>query len=911
MSVETHITIINDPLGVNKIDHRDINHERLLDFLIEEYGPDGFDTPTVIYADGLKDGNEIDLGMHGEDGYPLHCVSHITLIHFPADPVTIITVASFLLTVYSTFFMQPAIPMPQVPEFEQPKESPNNSLTNQTNIARPLQRIPDLYGTNRVYPDLIAKSYFEFIDNIKFQTEFLCFGRGEFQVVDLKSGDTLISDIVGASATIFGPSTGPTELLDVTESNEVNGQEITGPVTPVFNEFNTVVTFPTTTTINGGTSAEFDGLESLTAGDPFTIEASDKFPPFTDVVTFPTPTTINGAASTDFAELNSLTSGDQFTMVTVSGLNDGTYTFVSFANLGTPTVPNYEIVIVETLPSAVSDSADFDYIGLNDGTYTFVSFSNLGTVDVPDYEVVITETLPSAVSDDYVFSTSVLKPGVGPFTVPGDAPEQIWIDFQWQQGIRTNKSNKIRLDYDVILTPIDSGGTPIGPPEVNSIVVNENERTAQFKTFKFTPASPGDRYQCEVSFTDASAESDFDTAKWTRLAGVIDRSGIDFGNVTTVLVNTEATEQATKLQRREFNAIATRELITYDTGTQTLTTVKTPTARFADACLDILTDPKMGNTPISNIDLDELYAIQESLETDPIYGDTLVRFCYSFSNARTSVADEIKTCVNAARVTAYKRGPIFQFVRDQIQPNRSGLFNRRNKSPDGEVKRVRFQLPSDVDGVELEWIDEITGDGNTVILPPGGSVNPTRIQAAGIKNYSQAWNRATYEFARIKLQRTSVDAKTTAEGILLPLNARVGNVDGTSVFTQDGGVTGVSGLEITTTEQIDFEGNPTGTVFLRKDDGTPDGPFVVLPLPGNTKGFILNSSPGFTPHVRGDSDYQVETLYSFAADANHDAEDYLVTDMDPQGDGYVKIALINYDEAIYDADSTTPTLQVT
>lgn len=820
MSNKTAITIVNDPLGVNEIRHLETGHERLLDFLIEEYGPDGFDTPTNVYVDNFKDGKEIDLNKHDEDGLPLENVQHVVIMHFPAGVEVIIAVASFLITVYSTFFMKPTLPQPEVPEFEQAKESPNNSLTGQTNIARPLQRIPDIYGTNRAYPDLIAKSYFEYINNIKFQTEFLCIGRGEFQVDDLKSGDTLISDIDGATATVYGPSTGPTTLLDVTESNEVNGQDVLGP--------------------NG------------TKFDPFTL---------TDHTITGPSTIVSGEVG--FLALQDLLPGETFAFTETGGVNDGTYTLVTFVTTGTDLVPIYTVTIVEATLIAV------------------------GPINAS-------------------YSTVVLNPGVGPVAVPGN-PEEVWIDFQWQQGIRTDANGFIRLDYDILLQPIDGAGDPIGPLETNSIVVNENEKTAQNKTFKFTVDSPGDLYECTVSWTGSSVASQYDQAKWTRLAGVVDVSGTDFGNVTTVLVETEATEQATKLQRREFNAIVTRKLITYDVGTQTLTTVPEATVKFADACLDILTDPKMGNTSISNIDLDELYTIQESLETDPIYDDTLVRFCYSFSNARTSVSDEIKTCLNAARVTGYKRGPVHHFTRDQVQPNRLGLFNRRNKSPDGEIKQVRFQLPSDVDGVELEWIDQNTGEGNAIILPIGGSINPVRIQAAGIKNYYQAWNRATYEFARIKLQRTTVDNKVTAEAVLLPLNARVGNVDGTSVKTQDGGVVGISGLEITTSETIDFQGNPTGSVFLRQDDGTPDGPFTVSPLPGTTKGFILDSAPGFVPHIRGDSDYQVETLYSFAPDAVHDAEDYLVTETAPQGDGYIKMALINYDPAIYDADTTTPT----
>lgn len=119
------------------------------------------------------------------------------------------------------------------------KDSPNNSLTAQSNVARAYQAIPDVYGFRRVWPDLIQPSTIEYINHIKYVTEWLCVSRGEGVISAVQYAETPIMDIVGASYEVFPPDAGgdyperrSTTLRDVMEtfaSDEVNGQEIPYP----------------------------------------------------------------------------------------------------------------------------------------------------------------------------------------------------------------------------------------------------------------------------------------------------------------------------------------------------------------------------------------------------------------------------------------------------------------------------------------------------------------------------------------------------------------------------------------------------------------------------------------------------------------------------------------------------------
>ena len=117
------------------------------------------------------------------------------------------------------------------------KDSPNNKLTGQSNVARTYQAIPDVYGYRRVWPDLIQPSTIEYVAQVKFVTEWLCVSRGLGTISAVQYAETPIGDIDGSSYEVFEPvpidggypEAGVTTLSDVYEpfeSDEVNGQEL-------------------------------------------------------------------------------------------------------------------------------------------------------------------------------------------------------------------------------------------------------------------------------------------------------------------------------------------------------------------------------------------------------------------------------------------------------------------------------------------------------------------------------------------------------------------------------------------------------------------------------------------------------------------------------------------------------------
>ena len=916
------ITVLNDPAGIaNKECHPITEGMLLIDWCIDTYGPDGFHVPTQIFKDRINPDFEIHLQDYLATGYILKADDNIIVVHTPQGVTPGLIIGSLLVSFAVTALLPtPSVELakvPETPEFKSPTESPNNSLTGQTNIARPLQRIPDIFGQNKVWPDLILPSYFIYINHIKTQFELMCIGRGEYTIdsEDLKTGDTALENITDTTSTIFGPSASPSDMLKVIASNEVNGQELFGPNEPKLYIDIALVEFATTSTIVS-TDPRIKDFTTMVSTENFSATAALSG----EAAQVDTYTYQNDGITATTKDFTSFSAGDYVTITgTVSNNGDVivaslTETVLTCINATTGAAMSFT---TETVSSTLSTTGSPNILA-------GLTFSSLATVDqgngVTEYTITVTGT-PFAVRQPYnaAFATSALYKDseIGPFNVPGN-PDQIWIDIQCPRGLMDygGTNDKKNISFTVTLQEVDGSGTPVGGAEVSVETIRDSTRDPRFYTIVKIPDNPGALHTVSVErTTDNDDASDvFELTKWTRLAGVEELTISDYGDVTTWQVITVATEQAVKIQERKYNAIVERKLSTYDRINDDMTTPKAATSRVADAVVEMLKDSFSGNKAESEIDLLGLYDIQDVLDSDPgaIYGDALGRFCYSFSNARTPIGDEIDTALKAARMFRYQEGNVIKFGRDETQSTRKMLINRRVKKPDSEQKSIRQFKVNDFDGIDIQWISEDTGDSSNIIFPESPAAapdNPQRIDATGIKNYDQAWNRGQFEYDKLIYRRTTVTTTVLRDGLIINPNDRIGNVDSTTLSTQDGEVIGVSSLTIETSEPIDFEGNPSGTVIMRDEDGVPDAAITCTARTDGINGFILGSGTSFTVRVRGDvANYQMGTLYAFSPDSNHDAIDYLVQEIAPGSDnGYVELTLINYVDDVYDADTTTPT----
>lgn len=111
-----------------------------------------------------------------------------------------------------------------------PAASATYSLESQGNKARLGQPIPVIYGRHRVYPDLAANPYQEFVDNEQFLHQLMVIGHGEFDVEDIYIEDTPISSFTEVETELVTPGNSVT-LIDpsVVTAVEVAGQKLIGP----------------------------------------------------------------------------------------------------------------------------------------------------------------------------------------------------------------------------------------------------------------------------------------------------------------------------------------------------------------------------------------------------------------------------------------------------------------------------------------------------------------------------------------------------------------------------------------------------------------------------------------------------------------------------------------------------------
>lgn len=163
------------------------------------------------------------------------------VVVYPADPFTLIVIAvSVVVSVAVALLM----PLPAIPNLRnQTQGSPNNELSSRSNKPRPNGRIPDIYGTVRSTPDLIAVPYLIFENNIEVEYIVGMIGRGTFDIKDVHDGETRIADIDGASAQFYEaneslrdgtPFKVVGELItknpwQVSKSNSVSGQTLRPP----------------------------------------------------------------------------------------------------------------------------------------------------------------------------------------------------------------------------------------------------------------------------------------------------------------------------------------------------------------------------------------------------------------------------------------------------------------------------------------------------------------------------------------------------------------------------------------------------------------------------------------------------------------------------------------------------------
>lgn len=869
------------------------------------------------------------------------------VIVYPADPVTII-IAIVAIVVVAAVVLQPSVPTPTLRNTQ--NQSPNNELSERSNKPRPLSRIPDIFGTVRSTPDLIAVPYKIFQDHEEVEYAYMCLGRGAYDVSDVRDDTTLAADIAGTSVEVYAPNTSPnsghapqlrvgqainTPILDVVRSNAVNGQVLRPPNDQSIVGANNIY-FASPNEIR--TSA-FDFTDKFAAGDSLTISGGAVYQTYINQTKtlsaynngfrFVIPNSTLPAEYVAGAEIQligatfSTTDGDGFWSSTYD--LSGVYTIAS-RSLETVTDPEYggttyycRVVLNSpasinpnwnNVPSGASASVG---IRLSSGAELYNMNGTYDVLSVADDTIRLSN--PSAVNSNWstlttsptlspILSTTGSK-WVGPFVLDKKDTSQVFCNFVALNGLyKDDGKNQSRMDVTLELevTPINADGSPRGSVQTFQATVEGSStyRSTRAITLKATPALSG-RLSIRarrVTPSDLAFEgSVVDEIKWRDVYAVAPVAQAHFGNVTTVQSVTYATAGALALKERKLNMLATRKIPVRVSGS-TFSTTLYATNRADHILSAVCLDPHIGNRPVSEIDFDAIYAALAEVRS--YFGhDVAGEFSYTFDSDNLSFEETAQSVANAVFCTAYRRGNIIKLNFERETEDSTLLFNHRNKLPGSETRTVRFGNQNNFDGVSYQYADPDDDALVTYYIPDDrSSINPKEIESLGIRSKLQAHFHAWRAWNKIRHQNVITEFQATQEADLLVPQDRILVADNTRSGMQDGEVRAQNVLEVELSQPVVMQTGVNYTIFLQLCDGTVESMPVTA---GHTNRHVVLARAPRIPLAIEDGLY-ARAGYIIVGDDEPRENAFLLAEKNPQSNFTSTVRAVNYDARYYSAD---------
>ncbi|ETT05141.1 hypothetical protein HMPREF1562_1321 [Providencia alcalifaciens F90-2004] len=622
------------------------------------------------------------------------------------------------------------------------KDSPNNRLTGQTNVARAYQARPEIHGQVRAFPDLIQQSMFEYNNNLKTVTEWLNIGIGEYKTESIRFAESDFTAMAGASYKIYKPKEVIPLINEGFEFPDIDGQELPGP-----NESKDIPR--QTATANEVVSGEIKGGEAA-----IKIVKQDEFEYFYELTK---PRSISMTVNVSFDTPQGSVSKDVR-------------------------------IDAQLVDAKISDDGSL----INPTEYYEFFFSNLtGTelAQLPPNAVVNTTKF---ILYDNQFLT------VGPFFSPVDG-DQLWVHTQANLGGGENCNARIEW------WKIDENNEEIsGTRQSITVYLREtNGARTYYRTDKLNLAAGRGRYS--VQLTRLNNSNDQSVMKIENAHIVRVRENVVFDNDTIATVSIRATEAPTGARERKYNLLATRMVISYDRVSKQVDYTLRPSRSFADAVLhtwlitageseknididglyrifDSLPDERLGYFDFTFDDED--ISLGQRIETIC----NAARVTAYFDNAvltfsREQSSEFPMTTFNRSNIT----GNDMKISYDMSMPSGYDGIELEYVEPVRNKKDyIRFRV--DENGIT-----------------EGLSRTPNKIVLQGCRNRYQAMDRALLEANRLIHQRTSISLTTLADGGNVYPSDMVLIADTYDSNQQAGYITDRNGEVFTTSEKIKFD----------------------------------------------------------------------------------------------------------
>lgn len=686
--------------------------------------------------------NGVDLRDDDELNFELKEKDHVVIFDQPKGVIGDILSPIFKVVgqVFSFLMPKPSIPNAAGAA----EESPNNSLTGQTNTARLYKAKPDIYGQVRSYPDLIQESMFEYIDNLKYVTEFMCVGIGKYSRSSVRYSESSLGAMAGASYQFFDPGEVIPIIYEGYSFDDVDGQELPGP--------NESGDFPIETATADVVVSGVYGAGQIV----MKINKQDEFDYFYDLVrphsvTFEINVSYNTASGPETRDIS----------VTANMFN-----------------------------AEISDDGSL----IDPQEYYSFFFNNLRGSDISGLPAdVVINTTKFILNDNEALI-------VGPVFSPIESTE-LWIHLQAQLG----DGDYARTDVTWWKVDDDNNQIP-GTTEGTNIGLNNDDGISKtkFGTFKFTPAAGNGRYA--VSFRRSNNSNDHSILKVEEIHAVNPRVNVVHPTDTLVKVTVRATQNALGSRDRKYNLMATRHTISYNLDTRTVEYTLRPSRSFADAVVH--TWLVMGEQDASSIDLYQLYSIAEALpderlgyfdytfdnENDSL-GDRIQAICsaasviaYWDSGVLTFTRDQK---VDHPAAVFNRSNMLTEGYKVSYEATLPGGF-------DGVQVAYVHPTTNNKTYINYRILD------NTIVEQE--AANPSKFDVVGFRNEYQARERALRETKRLLYSRVKMTAKVFEDGII-QVGSVIQMPDIYDTNQQQGYIVGRNGNNFDTSEPITFAGD--------------------------------------------------------------------------------------------------------
>lgn len=497
---------------------------------------------------------------------------------------------------------------------------------------------------------------------------------------------------------------------------------------------------------------------------------------------------------------------------------------------------------------------------------------------------------------------------VGPFTFDISDLKEVWLNVVALNGMYKDDGTTQTAAYvqvEVELLPVDRKGAPVGNPEYFTGWVAGSATDVDMKatTIRCDPSFEG---RCQVRMRRITPKDTVfngqvvDEVKWRDAYGISYLTVDKFGDVTTVVALTKATEGALAIKERKLNMLVTRKIpLRADAG---FTTGLFPSTNAADIICAVALDQRIGNRKIEELDVDGIYST--IAEVADYFGTAdATKFQYTFDKSNISFEETLATIADAVFCVPYRRGRKIQLSFEKQTTDSVLLFNHRNKVPNTETRTIRFGHLQDNDGIVYKYVSAKDDAVVELNIPYDNSaINPRNVESVGVRSAVQAhfhanriWNKMRYQNKTVEFTGLSeADLLVPSDRILVADNTRSDTVDGELVY-QDVLKLGLSQpFTLRSGEELDH------VIFLQYSDGTVDGIPIAAKVPGDDHSVILSRAPTVTLSL-ADEAYRL-TSYQIVQSWATNTSAFLLTDRTPQSDTTSRITAINYDDRYYQSD---------